>query len=133
MTMTTASYAMARTLDVPFDEADRRVRDALQAEGFGILTEIDVKATMKKKLDIDFPRYAILGACNPPLAHQALQAEPDIGLLLPCNVVVRELPDGRTMVEAIDPVIQLSVADNPDLPAVAEDVRQRMRRAIDAV
>ncbi len=128
-----ASYALARTLEVSFDEADRRVRDALQAEGFGVLTEIDVKATMKKKLDIDFPRYLILGACNPPLAHQALQAEPDIGLLLPCNVVVRELPDGRTMVEAIDPVRQLSVADNADLPALAEQVRQRMQRAIDAV
>ncbi|NIP80263.1 MAG: DUF302 domain-containing protein [Gemmatimonadetes bacterium] len=133
MTESTATYALSRTLDLSFEEADRQVRDALQEEGFGVLTEIDVKATLKKKLDVDFPQYEILGACNPPLAHQALQAEADIGLLLPCNVVVRALDDGRTMVEAIDPVKQLSVADNPELPALAEEVRQRMERVIAAV
>ena len=133
MTQTTASYALTKTLDLSFEEADAKVREELKKEGFGILTEIDVKATLKEKLDVEFPKYAILGACNPPLAHQALGHEPDIGLLLPCNVVVRELEDGRTMVEAIDPVQQLSVADNPDLPELAAEVRQRMERVIEAV
>lgn len=127
------SYAIARTVPLSFDDADRRVREALKDEGFGVLTEIDVSATLKEKLDVDFPRYSILGACNPPLAHQALQAEPDVGLLLPCNVVVRELADGETVVEALDPVKQLSLADAPALDALAEDVRERMRRVIDAV
>jgi uncharacterized protein (DUF302 family) len=130
---TPADYALARTVDLSFAEADARIRDALQAEGFGILTEIDVSATLKEKLDVDFPPYEILGACNPPLAHQALQLEADVGLLLPCNVVVRSLEDGRTMVEALDPVRQLSVADNPDLPQLAEEVRARMKRVIAAV
>jgi uncharacterized protein (DUF302 family) len=133
MSETTAGYALSRTLDLSFQEADARIRDALQNEGFGVLTEIDVSATLKKKIDVDFPPYEILGACSPPLAHQALQAEPDIGLLLPCNVVVRALPDGRTVVEALDPVVQLGVADNPDLPALAEEVRARMERVIAAV
>ena len=130
---TTASYALSRTVDLSFEEADERVRDALQEEGFGVLTEIDVKATLKKKLDVEFPKYEILGACNPPLAHEALQKEPDIGLLLPCNVVVRAAEDGRTVVEALDPVQQLSVADNPELPALAEEVRRRMERVIAAI
>lgn len=129
----TTGYALSRTVDLSYEEADGRVRKALEAEGFGVLTEIDVSATLKKKLDVEFPPYEILGACNPPLAHRALQAEPDIGLLLPCNVVVRALPDGRTMVEALDPVVQLGVAESPDLRPLAEDVRARMRRVIDAV
>ncbi len=129
----TASYAISRTVDLSYEEADARVREALQEEGFGILTEINVAATLKKKLDVSFPPYEILGACNPPMAHQALQAEVDVGLLLPCNVVVRALEDGRTVVEAIDPVKQLSVADNPDLPALAEEVRSRMERVIAAI
>lgn len=133
MTQATASYALSRTVDLSYEEADRRVRDALQEEGFGVLTEIDVKATLKEKLDVDFPQYEILGACNPPLAHQALQTEADVGLLLPCNVVVRTLEDGRTIVEALDPVQQLSVADNPDLPALAQEVRSRMERVLAAV
>lgn len=128
-----ADYAIARTVDLPFDQAEARVREALQAEGFGVLSEIDVAATLKKKLDVDFPRYLILGACNPPLAHQALQAEPDVGLLLPCNVVVRAVDGGRTVVEALDPVKQLSVSGNPDLPRLAEDVRSRMQRVIDSL
>ncbi|MFP4623629.1 MAG: DUF302 domain-containing protein [Gemmatimonadota bacterium] len=133
MTQATASYALARTLTLSFDEADARVREELQKEGFGVLSEIDVAATLKKKLDVDFPRYEILGACNPPLAHQALQLEPDLGLLLPCNVVVRALDDERTVVEALDPVRQLSVADNPELPKLAEEVRARMERVIAAL
>ena len=133
MTVAHASYALSRTVSLSYEEADQRVREALEAEGFGVLTEIDVSATLKKKLDVDFPRYEILGACNPPLAHKALEAEADIGLLLPCNVVVRALPDGQTVVEALDPVKQLSVADNPHLPALAEEVRERMQRVVDAV
>lgn len=133
MTQATASYALSRTVDLSYEEADKRVRDALQEEGFGVLTEIDVKATLKEKLDVEFQKYEILGACSPPLAHQALQTEADVGLLLPCNVVVRELEDGRTVVEALDPVQQLSVADNPELPQLANEVRHRMERVIAAV
>jgi len=128
-----AAYALTRETALSYEEADRRVREALKEEGFGVLTEIDVKDTLKKKLDVDFQKYEILGACNPPLAHQALQTEADIGLLLPCNVVVRELPDGRTMVEALDPVTQLGVAGNEALGPVAEDVRQRMQRVLDSL
>ncbi len=133
MSERTPGYALSRTVELSYEEADARVRDALEKEGFGVLTEIDVSATLKKKLDVDFPKYEILGACNPPLAHQALQVEADVGLLLPCNVVVRALDDGRTVVEALDPVQQLSVSDNGDLPVLAEEVRARMKRVIDAV
>jgi uncharacterized protein (DUF302 family) len=127
-------YAMRRTLDLDFDDADRRVRAALEEEGFGVLTEIDVKATLKEKLDEDFRRYEILGACNPPLAHMALEADGDIGLLLPCNVVVQETTDGGgTVVEAVDPVVQLGVADSEDLPPLAEEVRARLIRVLDRV
>lgn len=133
MTEATASYALSRTVDLSYEQADKRVREALQDEGFGVLTEIDVKATLKEKLDVEFPQYEILGACNPPLAHQALQKEADIGLLLPCNVVVRALEDGRTVVEAMDPIQQLSVADNPELPELANEVRHRMERVIAAI
>jgi uncharacterized protein (DUF302 family) len=133
MTRPDAPYAIARTVDQPFEEADRRVREALKEEGFGVLTEIDVSATLKEKLDVDFPKYVILGACNPPLAHRALQSEPDVGLLLPCNVVVRSLPDGRTVVEALDPVKQLAIAEAPGLGPLAEEVRERMGRVIAAV
>lgn len=127
------AYAMSRELDVSYEEADRRVREALQEEGFGVLTEIDVKATMKKKLDVDFDKYEILGACNPPLAHKALTHAVDIGLLLPCNLVVRDLGGGRTMVSALDPVLQLGVAGDDALAPVARDVRERMERVLDRV
>lgn len=123
-------YAMARRVGLGFEDADARVRETLKEEGFGILTEIDVRATLKEKLDVDFPPYRILGACNPPIAHQALLAEPDLGLLLPCNVVVRQ--DGDVIVvEALDPVVQLGVADNPALLEMARDVRVRLKRAIE--
>lgn len=133
MTEATASYALSRTVDLSYEEADARVREELEKEGFGVLTEIDVKATLKKKLDVEFQQYEILGACNPPLAHQALETEVDIGLLLPCNVVVRALDDGRAVVEALDPVQQLSVADNSQLSELANEVRHRMERVIEAV
>lgn len=131
--MDAVRYAIGRELDLSFEEADRRIRDALKEEGFGILTEIDVKATLKEKLDVDMPRYEILGACNPPLAHQAIQAEADIGLLLPCNVVVRETGEGTVVVEAMDPVVQLAVAENTELAPLAQDVRARMERAVTSV
>ena len=128
--MEDARYAIAREVALSFDDADARIREELKQEGFGILTEIDVRATLKEKLDVDFPAYRILGACNPPLAHQALQAEPDVGLLLPCNVVVRQSGQ-TTIVEALDPVIQLEVAQNPRLNEMANDVRARLARAIE--
>lgn len=130
----TARYALARTVDLPFDEADRRIREALQEQGFGILTEIDVAATLEEKLDVDLPPYEILGACAPRLAYDAIRAEPDVGLLLPCNVVVRSAgEDGKTVVEAMDPVAQLEVADNDALDALGRDARERLERALDRV
>jgi uncharacterized protein (DUF302 family) len=123
-------YALRENVALPFEEADRRVREALQAEGFGVLTEIDVSATLERKLDVRIPRYTILGACAPPLAYLALQAEPDIGLLLPCNVVVREEAQGSTVVEALDPVVQLGVSDNAALRPLAAEVRSRMERVL---
>ncbi|MDX1662021.1 MAG: DUF302 domain-containing protein [Gemmatimonadota bacterium] len=124
-------YALSRTVSLSYEEAEKRIREELEKEGFGILTEIDVKATLKKKLDVDFPPYIILGACNPPLAHQALTAEPDIGLLLPCNVVVRRSEAGETIVEAMDPNPVLGIADNDELRPLGEDVRGRLERALD--
>ncbi|HUP20829.1 MAG TPA: DUF302 domain-containing protein [Gemmatimonadota bacterium] len=126
------SYALSRTVDLSYEEAERRIREELAVEGFGILTEIDVRATLKKKLDVDFPEYVILGACNPQLAHQALQAEPDVGLLLPCNVVVRR-DGGRTIVEAMDPISVLGIAGNEALRPLGDEALERIERALDRV
>lgn len=128
-----SDYTVFRTLDADLATAEERAREALAAEGFGVLTEIDVQATLKKKIDVDVPGYKILGACNPPLAHKALQAEPRIGVMLPCNVVLRDLGDGRTEVAAIDPVASMAAVENDRLTEIAEDVRERLRRVVAAL
>jgi uncharacterized protein (DUF302 family) len=116
------------TLAVPYEEAIEKATAALKEEGFGVLTEIDVKATLKKKLDVDFRRYVILGACNPNLAYRALQTELDLGLLLPCNVIVYETDDGQSRVSIIDPLFMVSVVDNESLQEVAGQARERLSR-----
>lgn len=125
-----SSYTFSRTLDRSFDDTIVHVTNALKEEGFGILTEIDVRATFKEKLDVDFRPYRILGACNPAFAYQALQAEPNIGAMLPCNVVVQDAGDGKTEVSAVDPVASMAAVDNADLGGVAAEVRERLQRVI---
>ncbi len=128
----TTDYAFRTQLSLPYEQAVEEVTAALKKEGFGVLTEIDVKATLKQKLDVDFRRYVILGACNPPLAYQALQTESEIGLLLPCNVIVYE-EDGGSTVAIVDPVAMMSVVENPDLEPVALEARTRLQRVIEAL
>jgi len=131
--METTSYELAaRLAGVSLDDARAKVSEALTVEGFGILTEIDVQATLKKKLDVDFRPYAILGACNPQLAHRALEAEPQIGLLLPCNVVVQET-DGGSTVSIADPRTMFSLVDNQDLEPVVREADERLRRVLAAL
>jgi uncharacterized protein (DUF302 family) len=127
------SYHFGKQVQMGFGDALQKVTDALKQEGFGVLTEIDVAATVKQKLGKDMPPYRILGACNPPLAHQALQAEPSIGLLLPCNVVVRQDEAGKVLVEFMDPRAVLRLVDNPGVPALAAEVTQRLKRVMDAL
>jgi len=132
--MATTEYALVRELPkMDYEDVVARVRELLAGEGFGVLTEIDVKATLKKKLDLDFKRYVILGACNPPLAHRALEAEPDIGVLLPCNVCVSERDGGGTRVAAMNPVAAFDLIDNPGVAPIADDVRGRLQRVIDKI
>ncbi len=126
-------YTTRIRLDLEPEEVEPVVRQALADEGFGILTEIDVQATMKAKLDEDLPFHRILGACNPPLALRALQADPNVGALLPCNVVVRAHPDGGTDVVAVDPLAMLTVSPVEELQAVAADAADRIGRALDAI
>ena len=132
MTATKPAYGLRARLNVPYDQAVARVTEALKTEGFGVLTEIDVKATLKKKLDVDFRRYVILGACNPHLAHRALQAELDLGLLLPCNVIVYE-DEGGAAVSIIDPLSMVQVTGNPQLDPVADEAEARLKRVIAAL
>lgn len=124
---------MTATVDLSYEEAVSEVREALKVQGFGVLTEIDVRATLKTKLDVDVPAQVILGACRPELAHQALTATPSLGALLPCNVVVRTGADGRTVVEAIDPDAMAHLEDSPVVREVATEARARLRAALDAL
>ena len=132
--MQETGYGLRVMLPIAYDEAVQRTTDALKAEGFGVLTTIDVKQTIKQKLDKDFRRYVILGACNPPLAHRALSTELEIGLLLPCNVIVYETTPGESVVSAMAPLAALGVVgDNPDLHQVAKEADARLRRALTAL
>ena len=124
-------YYFSKTLSISFDDAVALVTEELKKEGFGILTEIDVQATLKKKLDVNFKKYRILGACNPSFAYKALQAEDRIGLMLPFNVIVMEIPDDQIEVSAIDPAASMQAIDNPELRDVAEQVRAKLKSVID--
>ncbi len=125
------SYYFSKTLRLPFEEAVTKVTEDLKKSGFGIITEIDVKETLKKKLNVDFRKYKILGSCNPPYAYKALQAEDKIGLMLPCNVIVQELPGGRVEVAAIDPVASMAAVNNPQLRSIGEEVRAKLKAVLD--
>jgi uncharacterized protein (DUF302 family) len=127
-------YGIETTLVLPYADAVARVKERLAAEGFGVLTEIDIAATLRKKLGVEYRPYVILGACNPPLAHRALSAEPEIGLLLPCNVVVYEDEDpGRSVVLALDPVEAMELSGNASVRPIAQEVKRRLERVLDAL
>ena len=125
-----SSYEISTIITLNYDESIKKVIEALKKEGFGILTEIDVKATLKKKLDVDFERYIILGACNPPFAKKVLDIDRSIGLLLPCNVVVQELKDGTTKVSAFDPEAMLVLVNNPQIQPIAQEIKHKLQNAI---
>ncbi len=127
------TYYFSTTLELPFDAAVDKVTAALQEQQFGVLTTIDVSETLKKKLDVDFPRYVILGACNPAMAHSALLAENKIGTMLPCNVIVRDVGDDRTEVAAVDPVSSMQAVGNKDLEDVATNVQAKLRNVIQSL
>ncbi len=125
------SYYFAKVLQGGFGAVVERVRQGLKEEGFGILTDIDMQEALKEKLGVNYPRYRILGACNPPFAHQALQAEVRIGTMLPCHVVVRETEDGETEVVAVDPVASMQAVENPELARIAEQIREKLRSVVE--
>ena len=125
------SYYFSKIVNVSFDEAVTKVTGELKKEGFGILTEIDVKETLKKKLNVDFSRYKILGACNPPFAYKALTAENKIGTMLPCNVIVQEISGGGVEVAAIDPVASMQAVENPALKVIASEISNKLKTVID--
>jgi uncharacterized protein (DUF302 family) len=128
-----SSFGIKKTLDMDFDTALEKVPEALKTEGFGVLTEIDVQATLKKKLDVDFRRYRILGACNPPFAHKALQHSLDVGMLMPCNVIVYETDDGKTAISAVDPMQTMAAQGDPDMKPLAETVQQKLQKVVDSL
>lgn len=124
------SYHISKTLDMPFDQAIEHVTEALKTKGFGVLTTIDVKATLKKKIDVDFKPYTILGACNPGFAHQALQKEDKIGTMLPCNVIVVQNDDGKVEVSAVDPMASMQAIENPELGQIAGEVQGLLKEVV---
>jgi uncharacterized protein (DUF302 family) len=124
-------YSFNKILDMSFDDAVNRVMDELKKEGFGVLTDIDVQMTLKKKLDVDFRKYRILGACNPPFAYKALQAESRIGTMLPCNVIVQETEQGKIEVSAIDPIASMQAIGNPKLKDIANQVQAKLKKVIE--
>lgn len=126
-------YYFSKTINDSFDKAIQKVTEALKVEGFGILTEIDIKATLKKKLDVDFYNYKILGACNPPFAYKALLAEDKIGTMLPCNVIVQEKVAGQVEVSAVDPAASMQAIENKDLQDIATEIRTRLQKVIEAL
>jgi uncharacterized protein (DUF302 family) len=125
-------YGFSKTTDYGFEQAIEKVTEELKKEGFGVLTTIDVKKTLKKKIDVDFKKYTILGACNPKLAHGGLQVEEELGLLLPCNVILYE-KNGKTVVSIFDPIVMTAVIDNPEMKPVAEEVKNKLKRVLEAV
>jgi uncharacterized protein (DUF302 family) len=125
-------YGFSKTTDYGFEQAIEKVTEELKKEGFGVLTTIDVKETLKKKIDVDFKKYTILGACNPKLAHGGLQVEEELGLLLPCNVILYE-KNGKTVVSIFDPIVMTAVIDNPEMKPVAEEVKNKLKRVLEAV
>ena len=127
------SYYFSKTLDMSFDQAISKVTEELKKEGFGILTDINVKDKLKEKLNVDFTNYRILGACNPPFAYQALQVEDKIGTMLPCNVIVQERPDGKIEVAAIDPIASMQAIANPKLQDIAQQVQAKLKKVIDGL
>ena len=127
------SYAFSKTVDDSFDDAVERVTARLAEEGFGVLTTIDVSSTLKKKLDVDFQRYTILGACNPNYAYKALQAEDKIGVMLPCNVIVQQKDDEKVEVSAVDPLASMQAVDNPSLGEIATEVKQKLQSVIEGL
>ena len=126
-------YYFSKTITLSFEDAVEKVMEELKKEGFGVLTDIDVKQTLKKKLDVDFKKYRILGACNPPFAYKALQVEDKIGTMLPCNVIVQEIDEGRVEVAAIDPVASMQAVANPELKDVAEKVQGKLKKVIENI
>ena len=124
------SYHHSKRVDYSFDESIEKITEELKKEGFGILTEIDVQATLKKKLDVDFRKYKILGACNPPFAHKALEAEPNIGVLLPCNVIVQETQDGKVEVAMVNPMESMKGVDNRKLENIASEVSEKLSKVL---
>jgi uncharacterized protein (DUF302 family) len=125
------SYYFSKVIHVSFDKAMSKVIEELRKEGFGILTEIDVKETLKRKLDVTFPNYTILGACNPPFAYRALQAEPKIGVMLPCNVIIQEVDDGKIEVTAVDPLASMQAIHNEALQAIASEIQVKLKKVIE--
>src|SRR5664279_2536932 len=127
------SYYFSKKLHVAFDNAVSKVIEELRLEGFGILTEIDITETLKRKLEVDFPKYTILGACNPPFAYRALQAEPHIGVMLPCNVIIRELENGKTEVAAVDPLASMQAIQNEELQSIAYEIQMKLKKVIESL